>query len=295
MSQLYIVSTPIGNLADITHRAVEVLGTVDRILAEDTRRTRTLLRHYGIGTPLVSAHEHNEAARAEQVVAWLDAGETLALVTDAGTPLISDPGARIVQRAAAAGHTVTPVPGASALLTALVGSGLDVEAFTFLGFTPRSGRARAERLAEIASAPHTVVLYESPVRLADLLAELERLCGGERAVVVARELTKVHETFFRGTLGEAARYYAGDAARGEVVVVVAGRSPAVDAADPEADARARTRALLAQGLRPSAVARAVADAAGIARNRAYELALALAREADQPQDDGTGAEGAREG
>ncbi len=276
MSDLYIVSTPIGNLGDISYRAVEVLGAVDRILAEDTRRTRTLLRHYGVATPLVSAHEHNEAARADQALAWLDAGEALALVTDAGTPLLSDPGARIVQRAAAAGHKVIPLPGASALLAALVGSGLDAETFTFFGFTPRGGQERAARLAAVAALPHTAILYESPQRLPALLAELERLCGGTRPVAVARELTKVHETFFRGTLAEASAHYAGGPPRGEIVVVVGGRPPDEGAADAEAAARARIRALLGEGLRPSAVARQVAAEFGIPRNRAYELALAPA-------------------
>lgn len=276
MSDLYIVSTPIGNLGDITHRAVEILGAVDRILAEDTRRTLTLLRHYGIATPLVSAHEHNEAARAEQALKWLAAGETLALVTDAGTPLLSDPGARIVQRALDAGHTVVPIPGASAVLAALVGSGLDPEVFTFFGFTPRAGRERAERLAAVAALPHTAVLYESPQRLPALLAELERVCGGTRPVAVARELTKLHETFFRGTLAEAVARYGKAPARGEIVVVVAGQRPDEGAEDTEGAARARIRTLLGEGLRPSAIARQVSAEFGIARNRAYEMALAPA-------------------
>lgn len=275
MSLLYIVSTPIGNLSDITYRAVEVLGAVDRVLAEDTRRTLTLLRHYRIDTPLVSAHEHNEAARAEQVLGWLAAGESLALVTDAGTPLVSDPGARIVQRAVAAGHTVVPVPGASAVLAALVGSGLDAETFTFFGFTPRSGKQRSERLAAIAALSHTSVVYESPGRIAALLADLERLCGPDRPVAVARELTKLHETFFRGTLAEAAAHFAGSSVRGEIVVVVGGRPAGEGAADTEEAARARTRALLDDGLRPSAAARQVAAEFGIPRNRAYEMALTL--------------------
>ncbi len=292
MSELYIVSTPIGNLADVSYRAVEVLRAVDRILAEDTRRTLTLLRHYGIATPLVSAHEHNEAARAEQALSWLDAGETLALVSDAGTPLLSDPGARIVQRAAAAGHTVVPIPGASALLAALVGSGLDAETFTFFGFTPRSGRERSERLAAVAGLAHTAVLYESPQRLPALLADLERVCGGTRLVVVARELTKLHETFFRGTLAEAAAHYGDAPARGEIVVLVAGRAPDAGVADAEEAAGARTRALLRDGLRPSAAAKRVALEFGIPRNRAYEMALALsgpdAGEPDETEAEGEG-------
>ena len=275
MSRLYIVSTPIGNLADISHRALEVLGAVDRVLAEDTRRTLTLLRHYRIDTPLVSAHEHNEASRAEQVLGWLDAGETLALVTDAGTPLVSDPGARIVQRALAGGHDVIPIPGASAVLAALVGSGLDAEAFTFFGFTPRGGRERTERLAAVAALPHTAVLYESPGRIGALLQDLERVCGSARPVAVARELTKIHETFFRGTLAEASAHFGrpGVRVRGEIAVVVGGRAADEGDADADEAARVRTRALLGEGLRPSAVARQVAAEFGVPRNRAYELAL----------------------
>lgn len=276
MSRLYVVSTPIGNLADITYRAVAVLGEVDRILAEDTRRTRILLRHYGVSTPLYSAHAHNEAARAALLVEWLDAGEDVALVSDAGTPLLSDPGARIVQKVIEAGHTVVPVPGPSALLAALVGSGLEPEPFTFFGFTPRSGRARGERLDEVAGSRYTVVLYEAPGRLARLLSDLAERCGGERKVVVARELTKVHETFFRGTLTEAFAYYEREQVRGEVVVVVAGASDTGSmSSEADAEARAVARALLDAGERPSAVARELSRRAGIPRNRAYEIVHSL--------------------
>src|SRR5688500_13851189 len=151
MPSLYIVSTPIGNLADMTFRAVETLRTVRRILAEDTRRTGILLKHYSIDTPMVSAHEHNEAARARQIVDWLQAGDDLAIVSDAGTPLLSDPGARIVQAVIEAGFDVVPIPGASAVLAALVGGGLEPEPFTFFGFLPRSGKERKQRLAELAT------------------------------------------------------------------------------------------------------------------------------------------------
>jgi 16S rRNA (cytidine1402-2'-O)-methyltransferase len=279
MAQLYIVSTPIGNLGDITYRAVTVLGEVDRILAEDTRRTSILLRHYGISTPLTSAHAHNEAARAAQIVEWLDAGEDVAIVSDAGTPLISDPGARIVQRVVEAGHRVVPVPGPSAVLAALVASGIDPEPFTFFGFTPRSGRARGERLAEVAALRHAAVLYEAPGRVASLLRDLAEVCGGDRRVVVARELTKVHEAFFRGTLAEAVAYYDREPPRGEVVVVVAGgEAGAEEGADVEDRARVLGRELLAEGRRPSAVARELAGRLGLPRNRAYEIVLSLSGE-----------------
>lgn len=279
MATLYIVSTPIGNLGDMTYRAVDVLGSVARVLAEDTRRTRVLLQHYDIHARLVSAHEHNEAARAQRVVEWLDAGDDLALVTDAGTPLVSDPGLRIVQRVLEAGHQVVPVPGASAVLAALVASGLEPEPFTFLGFVPRTGRVRRERLEEIAASPHAIVLYESPNRLAALLADLSDLCGGARRVVVARELTKLHETVFRGTLAEASAHHAGEV-RGEVVVVLAGREPATasTAEADEAAARALAGSLLAEGRRPSQVARDVARRLRLPRNRAYEITQSLVQE-----------------
>ena len=277
MACLYIVSTPIGNLGDLSHRAVDVLRDADRILAEDTRRTGILCRAYGIETPRVSVHEHNEASRAEQVVGWLEAGETLALVTDAGTPLLSDPGARLVGRVVEAGHRVVPVPGASALLAALVGAGLGAEPFTFFGFLPRSGRERRERLAELETLPHTAVLYESPERLAGLLGALAE-SSPERRVVVARELTKVHEEFRRGTVREVAAYYEGAGVKGEVVVVLAGAEPVSAEVDAEA-AAALAGALLAEGGRPSAVAKEVARRLGIPRNAAYEIVQELKGEA----------------
>jgi 16S rRNA (cytidine1402-2'-O)-methyltransferase len=278
MARLYVVSTPIGNLADITYRAVTVLGAVDRILAEDTRRTRILLQHYGLSTPLFSAHAHNEAARAAELVGWLEAGEEVAIVSDAGTPLLSDPGARIVQRVVEAGHQVVPIPGPSALLAALVGAGIDPEPFTFYGFTPRSGRARSERLAEVAALRHAAVLYEAPVRLARLLAELAERCGGERKVVVARELTKIHETFRRGTLAEVCAYYEREPARGEVVVVVAGSEVTESESESYEAARELVRALLEAGQRPSAVARELSHRLGLPRNRAYEIVHSLSEE-----------------
>lgn len=279
MARLYIVSTPIGNLGDVTYRATEVFRSVDRILAEDTRRTSILLRHYEIGTPLVSLHAFNEAARAERILAWLDDGEALALVSDAGTPLLSDPGARIVQRVVAGGHDAVPVPGPSAILAALVASGLDPEPFTFVGFPPRRGRARDEWLEEVAALRHVAVVFESPNRLTTTLDELAERCGADRRVVVARELTKVHETFFRGTLREAVDYYEREAARGEIVVVLDG-APAdegeVDAAAAET-AEVLAGVLVGRGLRTRAVASELTRRLGVPRNQAYEIALAAAR------------------
>ena len=274
MPTLFIVSTPIGNLADITYRAVEVLGSVDRVLAEDTRRTGILCRHYGIETPLVSLHEHNEAARAEQVVQWLDDGDDLALVSDAGTPLVSDPGGRVVRAATDAGYRVVPVPGASAVMAALVAAGLPVEPFTFFGFLPRSGGVREDRLSELAALPHTAVVYESPERLVALLDELAERSSPSRRVAVAREVTKVHEEYRRGTLGSVADHYRDAGVKGEVVVVLDAAEGVPAAVDDEA-AAALARALLEDGGRPSTVAKEVARRLGVARNRAYEIVQGL--------------------
>ena len=277
MSRLYIVSTPIGSLTDFTYRGVEVLRTVDRILAEDTRRTATLCREYEIDKPLVSAHEHNEATRAGQVVAWLDSGEELALVCDAGTPLVSDPGSRLARAVLEAGHELVAVPGPSAVLAALVVSGLEPEPFTFYGFLPRTGGARGDRLDELATLRHTAVLYESPERLVRLLDDLVERDGEDRRVVVARELTKVHEEVQRGTLREVADYYRDRRVRGEVVVVLEGGSGVSAATDEEA-AAALASALLAEGRRPSVAAKEVARRLGVPRNRAYEIVQGLKEE-----------------
>jgi len=208
MSTLYIVATPIGNLSDASGRSIEVLGAVDGILAEDTRRTRKLLDRYDLRTSLTSLHEHNEASRIPRVVKRLDAGENLALVSDAGTPLLSDPGERLVGAVLDAGHTLTPVPGPSAILSALMGAGFPTVPFIFHGFVPRKGKPRQVMLEQIASAAETTVVFESPERVAALLRALVALVADGRQVVVAREMTKIHEEFYRGTMAEAARYYA---------------------------------------------------------------------------------------
>lgn len=280
MSVLYIVSTPIGNLDDLTFRAVAMLKAADRVLAEDTRRTAILFRRHGISTPLISAHEHNEAARAAQLVGWLDAGETVALVSDAGTPLLSDPGARLVRAVIDGGHDVIPVPGASALLAALVASGLEPEPFTFVGFVPRSGRSRTERLAMLAGLPHTAVLYEAPSRLVALLRDLIDVCGAERQVAVARELTKMYESVVRGTLAEVLAEFADGTVRGEIVIVLGGAEPAAPDID---DAAVVARTLLADGETPRSVARELAQRLHIPRNEAYSLVLALTEEGRQEE------------
>jgi 16S rRNA (cytidine1402-2'-O)-methyltransferase len=281
MSCLYIVSTPIGHLDDLTFRAVAVLKAADRVLAEDTRHTAVLFRRYGIDTPLVSAHEHNEAARAAQVLGWLAAGEQLALVSDAGTPLLSDPGARLVRAALDAGHDVVPVPGASAALAALVASGFAPEPFTFFGFVPRSGRARSELLDNLAVLPHTAVLYEAPTRLLRLLDDLLNACGAGRRAAVARELTKLHETFVRGTLAELRDRFADGSVRGEIVVVLDGAAPPAPTTEGAAELAA---SLLAAGESPSGTARELARRLRIARSEAYSIVLSLRGEGGRRKD-----------
>ena len=267
--RLYLVSTPIGNLGDVTLRALETLRTAAVVLAEDTRHSRPFLQRYEIATPLESYHEHNEARMVPRVLARLQAGESVALVSDAGTPLLSDPGARLVEAAVEAGIPVVPIPGASALLAALVASGLDASRFTFFGFLPRKGRERGEALAELAALRHTAVLYEAPGRVADTLAQLAEAAGPERAVVVARELTKQYEELRRGTAGELATYYRDSPPRGEVVLVVGGARPAVVG---EAELRERARELRERGLGARALVDALVAEFGAPRNLAYRLA-----------------------
>lgn len=275
MSTLYVVSSPIGNLDDVSERAASVLRSVDRILAEDTRRTRVLADRVGSDAALVSLHAHNERERLERMIDWLDRGEELALVSDAGTPLVSDPGARTVEGIVASGHRVVPIPGPSAVLAALVGSGLATERFLFLGFPARKGKERDADLQRVATARESVVLFESPRRLVRLLDDLTTRCEGGRRVSVGRELTKLHEEFTRGTLRDVARYYRERPAKGEVTVVVA---PAdLDRLTKETEARSAVLAqeLLGRGMRPSSVAREVADRLGLARNEAYRIVHSL--------------------
>ncbi len=287
VSTLYVVSSPIGNLQDVSPRAAEVLRTVSRVLAEDTRRTAVLTRHVGSTARLVSVHQHNEHARVAAVIDWLGRGEALALVTDAGTPLVSDPGGVVVRAAIEAGHDVVPVPGPSAVLAALIGAGLTGERFTFLGFLQRKGGERERELSAVCASPYTSVLFESPHRLARLLRDLSETCGADRPVAVARELTKLHEEFRRGTVGELARYYEEHAVKGEVTVVVAGRSP-----DPSEEVdRERVVAtvgeLLGAGERASAVAKEIAERFGLARNEAYRIVQEIRGSALGPEASGT--------
>jgi 16S rRNA (cytidine1402-2'-O)-methyltransferase len=269
MLMLYIVSTPIGNLGDMTFRGVEVLRHVALILAEDTRRARTLLGHFDIRTPMAAYHEHNEAASSARFVARLTAGDELALISDAGTPLLSDPGERLVRAALDAGVRVVPVPGASALLAALVASGLTSDRFTFFGFAPRRLGERRATVATVVDLPHTAVLYEAPTRTAAMLAALADAGAGTRRAVVARELTKVFEEVRRGTVADLAAYYGSTPPRGEVVIVVEGRA---ELPHDERAWRARAQALRTAGAAPREIAAALMHEEGVPRNLAYRLA-----------------------
>ena len=266
---LYVVSTPIGNLRDITLRAIDVLRAVDLILAEDTRHSRHLLDHHGIATPMLSYHEHNEARATETAIARLREGRDVALISDAGTPLVSDPGTRVVRAAAEAGIAVVPIPGPSAVLAALVSSALGSERFTFFGFLARKGREREDALQELSSLRHTSVLYEAPSRVAATLADLGARGAGERRVVVARELTKQFEEIRRGTVAELSAYYESSPPRGEVVIVLDGTTLQPLAED---ELRSRARVMRDAGLSARDVAAALVREGGASRNLAYRLA-----------------------
>ncbi len=273
---LYVVATPIGNMSDISARAREILATASAVAAEDTRHSGRLLRELGLERPLVSLHEHNERTRAAELVARLQRGESIALVSDAGTPLVSDPGFLLVAAAVAAGIVVTPVPGPNAAIAALSASGLPCDRFCFEGFLPARAAARRRRLAELAAEPRTLVLYEAPHRIAECLADLAAACGGGRRACVAREITKRFETFYRGTLEELAARAKTDAdlARGESVVLVEG----APAAEPGAAGLDATLSVLLRHLPPSAAAAAAAALTGVRRADAYARALALTRD-----------------
>ena len=265
---LYIVSTPIGNLQDVTLRALAILNEVERVYAEDTRRTRVLFDRHDLHTPLRSLHAHNEASKVDEILQLLEGGADIALVSDAGTPLVSDPGDRLVRRVLDAGHEVVPVPGASAVLASLVASGLPAGSFTFIGFLPRKKASRRDRIERLANSDHAVVLFEAPARLSALLADLAEVAGPSRPIAVARELTKLHEEVFRGTVAEALDRFEGTTPKGEVTVVLAA---APEAAEDEEGARALAAELLAEGASATDVVREVTERFGLGRNAAYRL------------------------
>jgi 16S rRNA (cytidine1402-2'-O)-methyltransferase len=272
---LVLVATPIGNLGDLSPRALEALAHADIVCCEDTRRTRGLLTHAGLrGVRLLSLHEHNEMARVDTVLTHLAQGKTVAVVSDAGTPLVSDPGGRLVSAAVAAGATVTAVPGPSAALTALVVSGLPSERFCFEGFLPRRGGDRRRRIEAVGHDARTAVIFEAPGRLAATLGDLLEVCGPDRAVVVARELTKLHEEVWRGALGDACATFAARDVRGEVVVVLAG-DPDAGRAPDDTRLQDALRGRIERGDTLRDAATAVAGELGVSRRRAYDLALEM--------------------
>jgi 16S rRNA (cytidine1402-2'-O)-methyltransferase len=268
---LYVVATPIGNLSDMTCRARDVLGGVDVIAAEDTRHTRQLLQAFGLQTPTISLHEHNEAQKAQALVRELAAGKSIALVSDAGTPLISDPGFGLVAATREAGFAVVAIPGACAAIAALSVAGLPTDRFVFEGFLPAKASARRERLRALASEVRTLVFYEAPHRIAEVLADLAAELGGERAATVSREITKRFETHYADTLSALARRASDDAdmQRGEIVIVVKGSDAA---ATTNVDADRLLRALLEE-LSPAQAAKIAAKMTGEKKSELYDRAL----------------------
>jgi 16S rRNA (cytidine1402-2'-O)-methyltransferase len=270
--RLQVIATPIGNMGDLSTRAREALEGADLIAAEDTRHTLALLQAIGISRPLLSLHSYNESQRVPDLLARLEAGETLALVSDAGTPLLSDPGFELVSRAADAGFEVLSIPGPSAITTALAVAGLPTSRFCFEGFLPARERERRTELARLVNESRTLVFFEAPHRIAETLADFAVEFGGERRAVVARELTKTHETIYRGTLAELAAQARDDAnfQRGEITIVVHGAPPTTSTVDPQL--LRRTVELLSKELPPSRAAAIAAQLTGATRNEAYALA-----------------------
>jgi 16S rRNA (cytidine1402-2'-O)-methyltransferase len=286
---LYVVATPIGNLGDVSTRARETFAAVDVVAAEDTRHSGRLLATLGIERPMLSLHEHNEAARAEEIVAKLRDGRSVALVSDAGTPLVSDPGFRVVAAVRAAGLRVVPIPGACAAIVALSIAGLPTDRFCFEGFLPSRAAARRTRLQALAREPRTLVFYEAPHRIAAMLVDLAAAFGDDRPAVLARELTKLHESTYADSLGALAARAGSDADmnRGEAVLVVGGAAveERTDAAG-EVDVRVLLGALLAE-LPVSRAVDVVVKVTGQRRNRVYELALAMRADASGHRADAT--------
>ncbi len=267
--QLFIVATPIGNLGDITYRAVETLQQADVIAVEDTRVSGRLLSHLGISTPMMICHEHNEEKVTDKIVQRLEAGEKVALISDAGTPLINDPGYRLVKRVREAGFIVVPVPGVSSPVAALSVSGLPTDRFVYAGFFPRSGKNRSDLIATLEKARHTYVLLESPRRLLKTLETLAKANMAGREVCVARELTKLHEEFVSGTTDEVLEHFRTHEPRGEIVLLIGPVTAAVEVSDEELRSALNSETM--QALPPSRRAGAVARQMGVPKSRVYAL------------------------
>lgn len=266
---LYLVSTPIGNLEDVTLRALRVLREVDLIAAEDTRHTRKLLKRYEIDTPMLSYHDHNKEVRLQELLARLE-GSAIALVSDAGTPLLSDPGYRLVQAAVAAGHEVSPVPGATSPVAALVVSGLPTHEFTFVGWPPRKEGSRRKFVESLAGESRTMLAFEAPHRLRDTLKDLEAVIGPDRPVAVCRELTKRYEEIVRGALSEVREHFERNEPRGEITLVIGGADSVAEW--DEDSVREVVKGRISQGIRRSEAARQVAAETGWPKSEVYRLA-----------------------
>jgi 16S rRNA (cytidine1402-2'-O)-methyltransferase len=269
---LYIVATPIGNLEDITLRALRILKEADLIAAEDTRHSRKLLSHFGISRPLTSYYDHNQTLKGERILKRLAEGACVALITDAGTPCISDPGYQLVRDAVVAGIPVVPIPGPCAAITALSASGLPSDAFTFAGFLPQRQGKRRERLEQLRNEPRVLILYEAPQRLAAALTDIGEVCG-DREVVVVREMTKIYEEFVRGKARDLAAQFSGEPVKGEVVLLVS-PAPVVDADDRPALPELLARLLAGGHTLKDAVSEAAREC-GVSRSKAYAAALVL--------------------
>jgi 16S rRNA (cytidine1402-2'-O)-methyltransferase len=273
---LYIVATPIGNLEDITLRALRVLKEADLIAAEDTRHAQKLLSHYDIHTPLTSYHEHNERTKAPALVERLLGGESVALVSDAGTPAISDPGYRLVVAAVAAGVRLTPIPGAAALTAALSAAALPTDRFVFEGFLPAKKTEKRQKLMALGDEKRTLIFYEAPHRLKDTLADIQQTLG-DRELLIARELTKIHEEFLRGTVSELIRQIGDHTVKGEVTIIMRGAAPESRVSDQSL--LAEIRRLQGQGLGVKQIAALLGERHSLSKRAVYRLALA-ARESD---------------
>ena len=270
---LYLVATPIGNLEDITLRAIKVLGDVNLIACEDTRHTRKLLTHFGINTRTISYHEHNERERAVELLERLSNGESIAVVSDAGTPGISDPGFRLVQLAIENDINIVPIPGPAAFVSALIASGIPTDEFFFAGFLPSRATARRAKLSELQSLPATLIFYEAPHRLAASLRDASQILG-QRKAVVARELTKVHEEIARGSLGELASRYESENVRGEIVLVIERASAETEAVSTNRSVSELVDSLESEGMDHRAALKRAARELGLTRDEAYRRLMA---------------------
>lgn len=275
MGILYLVATPIGNLGDMTPRAVETLQMVDLIAAEDTRHTGKLLQHFQITTPQISYHDHNRHSRTQELLAKLQAGQNIALVSDAGTPGISDPGQELVAACGELAIEVVPIPGSTALIAALISSGLATDRFVFEGFLPTKNQPRQQLLQTLVQEQRTIILYEAPHRLLATLSDLQTVLGAERKLTVARELTKYHEQFWRGTFQTAIAYFTENTPKGEFCIVIAGAPQQERANISEENLRHELKSLMGKGLTRSQASRQLAEETKLPRRQLYQLSLEL--------------------